>query len=215
MLARRRGRLLLGLVIAGVIVLVAVLATRGGGPQPDGASSEGAVSSSGAPGSRQTGVPSITSAAPTAAATTDPGVPPVPVEQLPPSQPPVGLQDEGAAGDGVTGALVDLTAVDGQATGPGNVAGPALRVTVQLTNGTGTAMALDSVTVTATHGPDAVPASPLDDPAVVVFSGSLEPGASAEGVYVFSVPLDSRGVFSVQVSHGVGAPYMVFTGPAV
>lgn len=208
----------LGLLLVGVAVVLIAVTVGGDRPvDPSSAdssaaptSSSAAPPSSGAPTSTG-GVPSDP-AVPTAAPTTDPDLPPVPVDELPPSQAPVGLADTGTAGDGVTGEITDIAAIDAEVTGPGNISGPALRVSVQLTNGSATAIPLDSVTVTMTYGQDAAPASPLDDPSVIVFGGSLAPGASADAVYVFSVPTDSRNVVSVQVSHGVGAPYMVFTG---
>jgi hypothetical protein len=85
---------------------------------------------------------------------------------------------------------------------------------VRITNGTDDAVDLGGVTMDLTHGADAVPASPLDDPSQAPFSGSLDQGDSAEGVYVFSVPQDDRGTVTVSVGHRAGAPFMVFTGSA-
>lgn len=152
-----------------------------------------------------------------AAATSDavtPAEPTSDVNELPPGLPAVVLDDEAAVGNGVSATLVSVRAVDGSATGPGNIAGPALRVTVHLTNRTVAPVGLDLVSVDLTYGDDRLPASPLDDPSRVPFSGTLRPGGAAEGTYVFTVPADDRGVVTVSVGYQPGAPFMVFTGSA-
>jgi hypothetical protein len=110
--------------------------------------------------------------------------------------------------------VVSVEAIQGTASGPGNIAGPALRVTVRLTDGRSSAVSLDGVVVNLTYGQDATPASPLDDPSGSPFSGTLAPGASGVGVYVFTVPADQRQVVTVSVGWEAAAPVMVFTGPA-
>lgn len=208
-----RRRLLLAaaaLVLAALVALVLVL-TSGDDDAGD------------RPGAQST-------AAPTAAPEDEPSLdgpeipaPPVesapagqtaPASERPPNLPAVALDAPAETGDGVTGSLVSVEAVDGTGVGRGNIAGPALRVTVRLTNGTAEAVALDGVAVELTHGADAVPASPLDDPSRAPFDGSLAPGATAEGVYVFSVPADDRRIVSVSVGYRAGAPFLVFSGSA-
>jgi hypothetical protein len=135
-------------------------------------------------------------------------------DELPPSLPAVPLDAEAAVGNGITASLVSLEAVTGSASGPGNIAGPALRVKVRLTNGTSAPVDAALVSVDLTHGDDQVPASPLDDPSRVPFSGTLKPGATAEGTYVFTVPANDRDVVTVSVGYQAGAPFMVFTGSA-
>jgi hypothetical protein len=136
------------------------------------------------------------------------------VDDLPPALPPVDLDDEVVPDDGVAVTLPALRAVEATAVGPGNVAGPALQVTVRIANDTGRPLGLDTVEVTMTHGGDLTPASPVDDPTSARFSGVLAPGESAEGVYVFSVPADARASVTVQVGYQSGASLAVFTGPA-
>ncbi len=154
-----------------------------------------------------------------------PAIPAPPVESDPAGQPgaaderprsllAVALDAPAETGDGVTGSLVSIEAIDGTGVGRGNVAGPALRVTIRLTNGTDESVPLGGVTVELDHGTDAVPASPLDDPSRSPFGGTLEPGAEAEGVYVFRVPADDRRLVTVSVGYRAGAPFMVFSGSA-
>jgi hypothetical protein len=132
---------------------------------------------------------------------------------LPPSLEAVALDAPARVGE-VDVSLVGIDAIQGQATAPGDVAGPALRVTVRLVNGTQDPLDLLGASVGLTYGADAVPASPLGDPSAATFSGTLEPGGTADAVYVFRVPADARDAVTVSVGYQPGAPYAVFTGAA-
>jgi hypothetical protein len=125
----------------------------------------------------------------------------------------VGLDATAAAGDGVTARLAAIDAVEGKAGGPGQVAGPALRVTVRIKNGSTADVSLDGVAVNLSYGSDKTPGSPIEDTSNAPFSGTLPAGDEAEGVYVFSVPKDSRDVVTVEVGYQPGAPLMIFSGP--
>jgi hypothetical protein len=70
------------------------------------------------------------------------------------------------------------------------------------------------VAVDLSHGAEQMPAPSLDDASVVPFTGTLQPGETVEGVYVFRVPTESRDTVTVSVGHRPGAPYAVFTGSA-
>jgi hypothetical protein len=135
------------------------------------------------------------------------------IDELPPSLPQVGLGDAAAVGDGVTVAVASVERVQGSGVGPGNVAGPALRVTVRLTNGTAEALALDAVTVHAGYGPGVTPAPDLEDVSRLPFSGTVAAGATAEGTYVFSVPASALEPAVIEVGYRPGAPLALFVGP--
>jgi hypothetical protein len=207
-----RRRLLLALAAVALVALVAVFVLVRGDDGPGGSA---AATESSTPSTPATPTePSLGADEPGAQA-----VPPAEdaqpvVDELPPRRAAVPLDSPAAAGDGVTAAVASVEAIDGVGQGRGNVSGPALRVTVTITNGTDEDLDLGGVAVDLTHGTDAVPASPLDDPSQAPFSGSLEPGETAEGVYVFNVPPDDRGTVTVSVGHRAGAPFMVFTGSA-
>ncbi|SDF27091.1 protein of unknown function [Blastococcus aurantiacus] len=153
----------------------------------------------------------------TAAPTTAPA-PETPVagpdDQLPPALEPVGLEAQGPVGDGTVVTLPAIEAVQGSGQGPGNVAGPALRVTVRILNDGDQEISLDGVAVNLSYGTDAAPASPLDDSSSRPFTGRLAPGEEAEGVYVFSVPSGARETVTVDVGYRAGAPRVLFTGRA-
>jgi hypothetical protein len=202
-------------VVAAVLLTVAIVA-GGGDQEPAGSGSSAGTASTGSPGAA---VPS-SAAGPSASVppqSPPPGDPAVPTgdpAELPPSLAAVALDAPATVGDGVTGSLESLEAVEGTATGPGNVAGPAVRVTVRLENGTAGPVSLDGAVVTLTHGAEQSPASPLDDPSAVPFSGVVDPGDSAVGVYVFTVAEEARESVTVSVGYRPGAPYLVFTGAA-
>jgi len=195
------------LIMLAVVVLGLVLrgSGEGGGAAAAGTTAPAATSS---PTPSPTPVPAPHPAAP------EQPLPSGDPSELPPSLPAVAFDQEAAGADGVTARVVSLDAVRGTAEGPGNIAGPALRVTVRLTNGTTEPVDLGLVSVTMSTGADGTPASPLDEPSRAPFGGTLAAGGSAEGVYFFSVPESDRDVVTLSVGYRAGTPFLVFTGPA-
>jgi len=196
----RRRRALLGAAVAAVVVglLVTVLLVRGAADR-----SSATAAGSASPVSLAPAPPTPVAAGPTSEA-----------NEAPASLPAVSLDEAAHVGNGVSAEVTKLDAIDGTGTGPGNISGPALRVTVRITNASADAVSLDGVAVDLTHGADALPASPLNDPSAAPFTGTLAAGDSAEGVYVFTVPKDDRELITVTVGYQAGAPFMVFTGSA-
>jgi hypothetical protein len=192
-----------------VLVVLAVVFGRGdddsAGRAAAGTSGVATSSSSGAPDSGASDSPA-SGGVPTPGATGSGNEPP-------PSLPQVGLHETAAVGDGVTVDVASVESIQGRAAGPGNVAGPALRVTVRITNGTGAELAVDAATVNLAYGDAATPGSPLEDPSRAPFSGTVAPGAGVDGVYVFSVPADAADPVIVEVGYRPGAPLVLFVGP--
>ncbi|MCW2695873.1 MAG: uncharacterized protein JWR62_958 [Modestobacter sp.] len=194
------------LVVAVVIGLVVVWSGDGGE-----ASATPATTTE--PSATAEPTPAEVELAPTAP-TPEPTGPTSEADALPPSLPAVGLDRPAAVGNGVTAVVPSLEAIDGKAQGPGNVAGPALRATVRISNDTDEPVSLDAVVVDLATGADLAPASPLDDPSESPFRGTVAPGETAEGVYVFTVPVDDRAAVTLSVGYQAGAPFLVFTGSA-
>ena len=117
------------------------------------------------------------------------------------------------AGDGVTATLPPIEAIDGTAVGPGNVAGPALRVTVRIQNGTGEPVSLDGVAVNLYFGADLTPASPLDDPSRRRSPAGRSRGTPPTASTSSRCPPTQRDAVTVEVGHAPGAPFMRWTGP--
>lgn len=134
-------------------------------------------------------------------------VPVEPVQTLAP----VPLESVGDFRTGLTVQLASISAVEAEAKAPGEISGPALRVTVDAANDAGEAVSLDGVVVFLSYGDDRTPASQFgssSDPLV----GDLAPGGSRTGTYVFSVPPDQRDDVRVEVSYTGSAPTVAFTG---
>ncbi len=211
----------LGSAVAAVVVVLVVLGllSRYGDDDrtPSSAGAEETASTTTAPPvASATTAPPVVSAptAPTPQSTPEPTGPTDDVDDPPPSRPAVALDEAAEVGDGVSASLVSLDAIEGTATGPGNIAGPALRITVRIANGTDEPVSLGGVVVDLASGRDLVPASPLGDPSAAPFAGTVAPGEHADGVYVFTIPEEDRGSVTVSVGYQAGAPLMVFTGSA-
>ena len=134
-------------------------------------------------------------------------VPEVPVT----TAPAVALTDTADFGGQVAARITQVNAVQATATLPGEVSGPAVAVALEITNSSGQAIGLDSVTVTLTDAAGnpagaiaAAPSAPL--------TGVLDAGAAKSGTYVFTVPTDQRNPVTVTVNYSSGAPTLVFTG---
>lgn len=190
-------------VLVAVVVVVVALALR----DDDDASAAG--DPAGAAAASTTAAPPELAPAPV---TPEPAGPTEDASELPPSLAPVGFDEQASVDDGIVAEVVSMEAIDASGVGPGNIDGPALRVTVRLANGTGAPVALDGVAVDLAHGVEQLPASPISDPSTVPFVGVLQPSESAEAVYVFTVPADDRELVTLSVGYQAGAPFMVFTG---
>jgi hypothetical protein len=206
----RRKLLLTGGAVVLVVLLALVLVlTRGGDDQsPSGgeaaATTSAATTTSAGPTTGSSAAPS--SSAPAATGATEGA------EDLPEALPEVALDAPAAVGNGVVATLPSIEAIQGTATGPGNINGPALRVTVRIENGTAEPVSLDGVATNLYWGADRTPASPLDDPSRRPFAGTVAAGETAEAVYVFSVPEDVRDDVIVEVGYEAGAPLLQFRG---
>ncbi|WP_156036242.1 hypothetical protein [Blastococcus sp. URHD0036] len=202
-LRRRRVVAAGGALLVVLVALVWLLSTRG-----DDGGDAAAASSTAAP---TAGAPDVTIAP--LPPTPTPTGPTEDVDEPPASLSEVSLDAPAAVGNGIVATITAIDAIDGTAVGPGNIAGPALRLTVRIENGTSEPVSLDGVAVNLYRGSDRTPASPLDDPSRVPFTGMVAPGESGEGVYVFTVPTQDRDLITVEVGYQAGAPLLLFTGP--
>ena len=114
-------------------------------------------------------------------------------------------------GGQITTKLTDIAAIDAQARVPGELSGPALAITIEVSNDSTDPIGLDSVSVNV-EGNGGAPASPITTDPAAPFSGVLMPGEKKTGVYVFTIPVESRSDLSVTVLYSVGSPVVLFTG---
>jgi hypothetical protein len=149
------------------------------------------------------------------------GAAPPPVTKQPAAEPappvalpPVALTKKVAPVPGVVFSISPLEAVEGIAQGPGEIAGPALRFTLAVRNDTAKPVSLALAVVNVYAGTERAPATELRKPGGVPLPGRVASGATATGVFVFSVPDDLRDQVQVAVDFAVGAPIVVFQGTA-
>ena len=117
-------------------------------------------------------------------------------------------------GTGMTLRIVRIERVAGVARGPGEIAGPALRLTLRMSNGSDSAVSLESAVVDLTAGADRTPAPTLTGPGGRPFAGEVPAGGSMTAVYVFAVPEEEVDRVQVAVSYLSGAPVVVLAGAA-
>ncbi|WP_157571022.1 hypothetical protein [Nocardioides insulae] len=137
----------------------------------------------------------------------------VPYAEVTP-EPAIGIRETADFGTGLTLHITSMEAVQGEARGPGEVAGPAVQFRLQAENASRQPIPLDGMTITVTYGDDKTPASALSEPDGVPFSGELGAGESAEASYNFAVPVESRDSVQVTASYTGAAPMVVLAGSA-
>ncbi|MCL3839198.1 hypothetical protein [Aeromicrobium duanguangcaii] len=133
---------------------------------------------------------------------------------IPPEADPVPLDERVRTRDDVQIAIVKREIVKGKARFSGEISGPALRLTIEIRNGAKTPLDLGYVTVNAYTGKQRTPASPIAAPGGRPMEGTLKPGASADGVYLFSVGKSGRGSVTVGVDYRASEPTIIFRGSA-
>jgi len=137
----------------------------------------------------------------------DPAVVPV-APELEPAAPDQTVQ----APDGVAVRLAQVEHVEGEAVAAGETSGPAVRLTVEVTNGTDAPLDLSYAVVNAYTGEDRAPAGRLVQPGGQPFEGELAPGESGTGVVLFSIPDADRDDVTVAVEYAPGTSTVVFRG---
>ena len=106
----------------------------------------------------------------------------------------------------------NIQQVDGEAQGPGEVAGPALRVSIEVQNSTDNEISMELALANLYYGTDRTPASALSGPGVRPFPETIESDKAATAQYVFGVPKQSRNPLAVEFSYTVEAPTVIFEG---
>lgn len=202
-----RRRRLVAIVVGAVVVIAVVLAValsgRGAGePSPTDATGSPSASQQGTDSS--SAGPASPSDAPTS--TTPPAAGPDT-----PEAPPVGLDESPTVVDGVTVRVKSLDGVDGEATLPGEVAGPAVRAELEVSNTSAAAVDLSTVVVNLAYGAGRTPANTFST-GTSSLPTSVAPGATVTGTYVFAVPTDAQDDLRLTVDYSVDVPVVVFEG---
>lgn len=198
-------RINLLLAAAGTVLVLTACSGEDGTPAADATSAAPTVTGSGPAG---TLAPSATgptaSRTPGPPATATPGAS-VAVSTLPPE--PVG--EDAALQSGVAITVSGVRDVQVKASGPGEIAGNGVQVTVRVRNDSGAAFDLSGLAVVASYG-NGTPADPSGSAETRSLSGKLAAGQSAEGVYYFLVPKAQAGSLRVEVSSSSSPSIAVF-----
>ena len=191
-------------LLAASLALLGACSSSGHGGGASGASA-GSTASTAA--SAAAGASSAPGGAPSAAA---PGGQPGEPGYTQPEADPVPLESPASVADAQVKLAVE--AVNVEATVPGEVSGPAVRVKVTATAGS-TALDLSGASVTATYGQDSTPAVMLtSDQQSQTLPDSVAAGSEATGVYDFAIPEGSRDQVVVRVYLNSQEPAAVFSG---
>lgn len=105
-----------------------------------------------------------------------------------PRSKPVRLTQPSSAGTGMVVRITKVERVRGKSVLPGEVGGPALRVTVSAANRGTKPFTLSAPVVNLYYGFAHKPAQPLTQPGAKPFPGRIAPGSTATGVFVFQAP---------------------------
>lgn len=116
-------------------------------------------------------------------------------------KPPVPPRTPADLGSGVVITLVSAETRDVGASLPGETAGPAVISTLEIRNGTNQPFDLSSIAVTASYG-DGTPAIVNRSDPAKDFSGTLAPGATARGVFIFRVSEKEADSLVLEVQSG-------------
>jgi len=204
----RRSRVIGGTVVVAVVLIAVILSLTLIRPETTSTSASEAAGSASAS-------PTATGASPAASASPEPSVAP---SAAPPGGQPAPVSTPiDAPADGVGGVSVRierLEAVQGEARGPGEIAGPAIRFAVVVTNPTGAAVALSTVVVNLDYGADRTPGGEIAAPGGVPLPPAVAAGAAVEGTYLFTVPADARDLVTITVDSAVDIAPVQFSGPA-
>ena len=193
------------LVIAG-LVWFAAAGGFGGGPVAPGPAPSSSSAAPTGPATTPVPEPSIPSPTATGSPTVEPTRTPTSVE--------TDLDGKVETTPGVTASVQLVEAVTGEARGPGEIAGPALRVTIKVQNGSRAPIRTELGLINVYYGKDRTPAGTLSGPGVAAFPEQIPAGGSGTGTTVFNVPLSERGRVDVEFSYSTNAPVVIFSGAA-
>lgn len=120
--------------------------------------------------------------------------------------------DEKATTESFDVSVQKLVAIQGEAQGIGEVAGPAIRFVLTVRNNSERALMLNNAVVTVDYGKDSVPATQLSQSGAKEFPSKVEVGKSSSGTFVFQLPAKERGDVRILFNHSAGEQVAAFEG---
>ncbi|MET1006927.1 MAG: hypothetical protein ABWX96_15375 [Propionibacteriaceae bacterium] len=129
------------------------------------------------------------------------------------TKPPVKLDKPSNTGSGVTVRITKIKSISSKAQLPGEVAGPAVSLTVTVKNDSAKTLDIGTVVVSLIDSSGA-PGNEMTAKPADPLRGTVKSGGTATGVYVFTVDKDKRNPVSVNITLAGAAPVLVFKGDA-
>lgn len=211
---QRRNAVIGGLVLVVVVVLVVVwLANRSddsSSPSSSGSSASPSPDSSTNPGATLSPSPSATTGG-SSGVSPSPSVDPS--DAMNPAKPQqVRFPQTAQPAKDVSLAITKVEAITGKGRIPGEISGPALRVSLTATNDTARRIAVNTTVANLYYGADSRPASPLVQSGAKPFPAAIKPGQQATGVFVFTVPKSDRAKLRIEVVLGQRFRVVNFNG---
>ena len=136
------------------------------------------------------------------------------INEPPPVAAAKGFGSEADVATGVKTKVKALKSVQGEARGVGEVGGPAVQFTLEVTNTTAAPISLAEAVVNVERGADRIPAEELSGPGAVPFPAEVAPGQKVSGVFVFQVPPEERKTVRVLFHYQAVLPVAAFEGAA-
>lgn len=127
------------------------------------------------------------------------------------TRPAVPFSSGAAYGNGVTVAVMSVKKATTTAELPGEIAGPGVQLTLGFRNGSSAAIDLRNVVVDLQDASGVSATAMTASPAKPV-SGSLAPGATASGTYLYTLGKNFPGPVHLSVSYSAQAPVVLFSG---
>lgn len=121
------------------------------------------------------------------------------------------LGDTAELEGGVNVTVSEVEALDVEAKTPGEIAGPAVALTLTVENTSDESVDMSTAMVSVTGSKDSFGQPTTSEP-YSPFLGAVAPGETASGIYVFRLPADERGSLEVTVEYIAGAPIALFVG---
>jgi hypothetical protein len=124
---------------------------------------------------------------------------------------PVATDQTATFGNRVTARISSLKRINAVARGVGEISGPAVAVSFRIENGSGNSIDVGSVTANLQDAAGTPSTSMIGSPAEP-FAGSVAPGRSGTGTYVFALSKSHRNPVTISLSYTPVAPVVLFEG---
>ena len=134
------------------------------------------------------------------------------INEPPPVAKAKGFEKQADVAEGVATKVKAMKAVNGEARGVGEVSGPAVQFTLEVTNSTKEPISLAEAVVNVEAGADRFPAEELSGPGVIPFPPEVAPGQKVSGVFVFQIPPEQRKTVRVLFHYQAVSPVAAFEG---